>query len=503
MPLRGQNNKNVGSLFHKTANGVFWNFFELTGRRGIGIFVTLLLAHFLAPADFGLVAMVTVFFQIANALMDSGFRQALIRKKDAKTKDYSTMFVTNIALGIVAYVLLFISAPTIARFYEEPRLILLVRIIGIVVIFNTLQFVQIVSLSRQLDFKTQFKATVPAGVISGLVAIVMAMNGFGVWALATQMILSPLFITIFLWWMNPWKPEWSFSFECFKELSGFGSKLFLSSMLDIIFRNIYVVVIAKLFTSSITGYYFFATKIRDIILQQLSSSIQKVTYPALSSIQDDDLRLKAGYRKVIQATTYLISPAMIFLAVLAQPLFSIFLKPRWLPGVPYLQLLCVAGLMFPLHVVNLNILQVKGRSDLFLYLEVFKKLLIVIVLFISVRFGIWGLLAGQIATSFLAYLPNSYFAMRLIGYPPREQIKDVLPALFSALSAGAVMVFIDKVFASGESSIMFLILQISAGGVIYLVAANILKIESQTLLWKICSGFYQKLRRKHMGTKEL
>lgn len=484
-------------LKEKTLTGIFWNFLELMGRRGIGILVTLLLARFLVPADFGLVAMVSVFFQIANTLMDSGFRQALIRKKDANAEDYSTMFITNIALGVVAYVLLFVSAPLIARFYSEPRLVLLVRVIGIVVIINSLQFIQIVDLSRKLDFKTQFKATIPAGVISGLAAILMAMNGFGVWALAAQMILSPLFITAFLWWINPWRPRWFFSLQSFNELFGFGSKLFLSGLLNIVFQNIYIVVIAKLFTSSITGYYFFATKIRDIILQQLSSSIQMVTYPALASIQDDDLRLKAGYRKVIQATTYLIFPAMIFLAVLAKPLFSIFLEPRWLAGVPYLQLLCVAGLMFPLHVVNLNILQVKGRSDLFLYLEIFKKLLIVVVLFISVRFGIWGLLAGQIATSFLAYLPNSFFAMRLIGYSPGEQIKDVLPALFSALSAGAIMVFIDKVFATGESSIiMFLILQISVGGVIYLVAAKILKIGSQLFLWDYCKGVSKLFTKK-------
>ena len=275
--------------------------------------------------------------------MDSGFQQALIRKKDADAEDYSTMFITNIALGVVAYVLLFVSAPLIARFYSEPRLVLLVRVIGIVVIINSLQFIQIVDLSRKLDFKTQFKATIPAGVISGLAAILMAINGFGVWALAAQMILSPLFITAFLWWINPWRPQWIFSQQSFNELFGFGSKLFLSGLLNIVFENIYIVVIAKLFTSSITGYYFFATKIRDIILQQLSSSIQKATYPALASIQDDDLRLKAGYRKVIQATTYLIFPAMIFLAVLSQPLFSLFLKPHWLAGVPCLLLVCVAG----------------------------------------------------------------------------------------------------------------------------------------------------------------
>jgi len=473
------------SLQRKATTGIFWNFLEMIGRRGINILITLLLARFLMPGDFGLVAMVSVFFEIANALMDSGFREALIRKKDATANDYSTMFITNILLGLVAYSLLFIGAPLIARFYNEPRLILLVRVIGVVVIINSLQFIQIVDLSRKLDFKTQFKATIPAGVISGMVAIFMAIKGFGVWALATQMILSPLFITIFFWWINTWKPHFTFSQESFKELFGFGSKLFFSGLLDIVFRNIYVVVIAKLFTSSITGYYFFATKARDVVLQQLSASIQKVTYPALASIQDDDLRLKSGYRKVIQATTYIIFPAMVFLAVLARPIFIVFLEPRWLAGVPYLQLLCLAGLMYPLHVVNLNVLKVKGRSDLFLYLEIFKKILTLVMLFISVRYGIWGLLVGQVATSFLAYLPNSYFTARLISYPPSEQIKDVCPALLSSASAGGVLLLINKI-AIIKISMLILALQVLAGFVVYLLLSKILKVESQEMIWEIC-----------------
>lgn len=476
-------NIKISDLKLRTTEGVFWNFLEMTGRHGIGILVTLFLARFLAPCDFGLVAMLSVFFAIANALMDVGFRQALIRKKDVSPVDYSTMFFTNLGLGLLAYCFLFISAPFIAAFYLEPRLIVLARAVGVAVIINSFQFVQVVDLTRRMDFKTQFKVTVPAGFISGIVAITMAYYGFGVWSLATQMILSPLLITVSLWLVNSLRPTMEFSTESFRDLFAFGSKLFLSGLLDIVFRNIYLVVIAKLFTASITGYYFFATKVREAILHQLSGSIQKVTYPALSSIQDDGARLKNGYRQVIQATTYIIFPAMIFLGVLARPLFEIFLHPKWFPGIPYLQILCIGGLLYPLHVVNLNMLQVKGRSDLFLYLEILKKILIVTVLVISIRFGIWGLLWGQVFASFVAYLPNSYFSSKLIGYGPFEQIKDVLPALLAAVIAGVGAHGLGLLLQRPEDNLFVLMAQGLAGMGIYFLVASMFKLQIQEVFF--------------------
>jgi O-antigen/teichoic acid export membrane protein len=472
-----------GSLQQKTATGVFWNFLELTGRQGINVLVTLLLARFLTPGDFGLVAMLSVFFSVANALMDAGFRQALIRKKDATPVDYSTMFYTNLALGLLSYGLLFISSPAIAAFYKEPRLILLTRIVGVVVLINSFQFVQIVDLTRRLDFKTQFKVTVPAGVVSGIVAVIMATKGFGVWSLVAQMLVSPLLITISLWAINTWRPSFAFSIDSFRELFSFGSKLFLSGVLDIVFRNVYVIVIGKLFAATVAGWYFFATKVIEIVLGQLSGSIQKATYPALASIQDDDTRLKNAYRKVIKATVYIVFPAMIFLAALAEPLFRLLLTPGWLPAVPYLQLLCVSALVYPLHVVNLNVLQVKGRSDLFLYLEILKKGIIVGVILISVRFGIYGLLLGQIATSFLAYIPNSYFSARLINYPAKEQLMDIIPTLGIALLSGGV-VFATGLFKPGtNASFLLFTIQFILGGACYILLSWLIKLEAQVQLW--------------------
>jgi O-antigen/teichoic acid export membrane protein len=476
------------SLQQKTATGVFWNFLELTGRQGINVLVTLLLARFLTPGDFGLVAMLSVFFSIANALMDAGFRQALIRKKDATPVDYSTMFYTNLALGLLSYGLLFISAPAIASFYKEPRLILLTRIVGIVVLINSFQFVQVVELTRRLDFKTQFKVTVPAGVISGLVAVIMATKGFGVWSLVAQMLISPLLITASLWGINKWRPSLVFSIESFSELFIFGSKLFLSGVLDIVFRNAYVIVIGKFFAATVVGWYFFATKVIEVVLGQLSGSIQKATYPALASIQDDDARLKNAYRKVIKATVYVVFPAMTFLAALAEPLFRLLLNPRWLPAVPYLQLLCVSALVYPLHVVNLNILKVKGRSDLFLYLEILKKGIIVVVIFLSIRFGIYGLLLGQIATSFLAYIPNSYFSAKLISYPAKEQLVDVLPTLGIALFSGGIVFATGLLQPGVNASILLFTSQVIIGGTCYLLISWLIKLEAQTHLWGVCKS---------------
>lgn len=478
----------MSDLSKQTATGVFWTFLEQLGRRGISVLVTILLARFLAPGDFGLIAMVSVFFAFANALMDAGFRQALVRKKEVTQADYATMFYVNITLGLVAYSILFLFAPAIASFYNEPRLLVLVRVVGLVVIINSFQLVQVVDLTRRLDFRTQFAVTVPSGIISGATAVLMAWKGAGVWSLVAQMLISPVLITASLWAVNRWRPTLEFSSESFKELFGFGSKIFLSGLLDILFRNIYVIVIAKLFSPTMTGYYFFATKIRDIILDQFSYSVQRVTFPALSSVQDDDQRLKNGFRKVIQATTYLIFPAMIFMAVLARPLFTVFLNPKWIPAVPFLQLICAAGLVYPLHIVNLNILQVKGRSDLFLYLEIVKKIMIACVLLVSSRYGIKAILVGQIVTSILAYIPNSYFSAKLIGYSVPEQLKDVFPILFVSVLGGAgglITGFIPQLMGK---DLILLIIQGAVAIVIFISTARFLRIQIQEIFWKELVG---------------
>ena len=427
------------TLAQRTITGVFWSFGQQIGNRGIGILVTLILARFLEPSDYGLVAMMGVFLAVATSLMDSGFKEALIRIEDASRLDLNTAFYSNLALGAFSYTLLFLSAPLISSFYNEPHLTILIRVAGVSILISSFYVVQSAVLNRALNFKAELQATMPAGIISGVVAVGLAYFGFGVWALILASILGAVTTTVLLWYIQGWRPAFVFSWRSFRNMYNFGYKLFLSGLLDTIFRNLYVVVIARFFTASVAGHYFFANKLKELVISQLVGTIQKVTYPALSSIQGDNNRLKAGYRNVIQVTTFILFPSILILAALAEPLFLFLLPDKWLPAVLYLQLMCIAGVMYPLHAVNLNILKVKGRSDLFLYLEIFKKILVVIVLFVSIRYGVVGILLGQIATSFLAYIPNSLFSARLINYSIREQITDFLPCLFLSGTVAAVI----------------------------------------------------------------
>ena len=471
------------SLANKTTTGILWNFTEQLSTRGIVIVVTLLLARFLVPADFGLVAMMAVFIAVAGIFMDSGFKQALIRKQGASQVDFNTAFYTNLTLGGLAYLLLFNAAPFIAGFYEETRLTDLIRIAGIVIPINSFQVVQSAILNRALNFKAQLKATVPASIISGITAVVLAYIGWGVWALIAQMLIAAFLVTVFLWSMKLWRPTLTYSLQSLNDMFGFGSKLFLSGLIDTVIRNMYVVVIAKIFSSTVAGQYFFAERIKELVINQIVNSISTVTYPALATMQDDNVSLKAGYRKVIQITTFLLFPAMVLMATLANPLFRVLLSDQWMPAVPYLQLMCVAGLLYPLHAINLDILKVKGRSDLLLYLEIVKKVSIILILFVSVQYGVIGILIGQIISSVLAYLPNSYFSDKLIGYSVYEQIGDFLPCLvLSGAVAGVVYVTVS---VSTLPALAELIVFSIAAATLYLLGAYALKLRAFILTLQI------------------
>ena len=464
------------ALAAKTTIGVMWSFFEQLLRHGVSILVTLLLARFLVPEDFGLLAMMTVFIAIATSLMDSGIKQAVIRKLNPDDAYFSTAFYTNLALGLLAYSLLFIASPFIADFYDEPRLTLLIRVVGIVVVINSFQIIQVAMLSRNLNFKLQMKANVPAGIISGIVAVVMAYAGFGIWALITQTVLNALIVVIVYWLIQDWRPKRKFDIPSLIEMYSFGYKLFLSGLLNTISRNIYVLVIAKIFSASVAGLYFFAEKIKGLVISQLASSIQAVTYPALSTLQDDDQKLKEGFRNVMRVTTFVLFPAMLMLASIAEPLFESIFPERWMPAVPYLQIMCITGILYPLHSINLSILKVKGRTDLYLGLEVFKKITLFLILFISYRFGVVGILIGSGVQSIISYIPNSYFAKQLINYGVKEQLADILPSLVIAIVVSLLAYFLSIVLTT--SSIIKLMVIGFSSVVAYLILAKIFKLDA-------------------------
>ncbi|QDT03529.1 Teichuronic acid biosynthesis protein TuaB [Rubripirellula lacrimiformis] len=389
--------------------------------------------------------MMSVFIALGGSLMDSGLSQALIRLPDAKQVDFNTAFYSNICFGVLSYALLFLTAPLVANFYAEPRLTALIRVASISILISSLRTVQEAQLTRELNFRLKVLINLPSGIIAGLLAIGLALKGFGVWSLVAQSILTALLSTLLLWHFQKWRPTAVVSGSAFEAMFAFGYKLFLSGFLDTVFNNLYVVVIAKVFSGPVAGIYYFATRLADLVIQNLYTSIQAVTYPALATVQNDDKRLKSGFRKTIVLTTFALFPCMLLLAALAHPFIVFFLDSKWLPAATMLPLLCLAKTLYPVHAVNLAMLKVKGRSDLFLGLEIFKKLMITAVLFFSFRLGIQGILYGQILCSLLAFAPNSYFSSSLLGYTLKEQASDVLPNL-----ALAMLVSIACYFASAQ-----------------------------------------------------
>ncbi|WP_447045824.1 lipopolysaccharide biosynthesis protein [Vreelandella sp. H-I2] len=463
----------------KTVHGVLWSFIEQLLRRGVSFLVTLLLARFLVPEDFGLLAMMAVFIAITNSLMDSGIKQALIRKKDASQVAFNTAFYTNLVFGIFAYALLFGVAPWVAEFYEEPHLTLLIRVLGVVVLINSFQLIQSAILSKELNFKTQLKASVPASVLSGILAIILAQQGAGVWALIAQMVVSSLLLSIILWYVQRWRPTLSYDFSIFKEMYLFGYKLFLANLLNIIVKNLYIIVIAKVFSAGAAGLYFFANRIKELVVEQLVTAVQKVTYPALSTMQDDDVRLKAAYRKVLKLTTFILFPTLLMIAVLAEPIFLVLFSERWLPAVIYLQLMCIAALLYPLHSINLNILKVKGRTDVYLGISVFKKIVICAVLFVTYRYGIVAILCGQIAQSIFSYIPNGYYSSQLIKYRMKEQVLDILPGLLLSLAVCLVVYSLSQLLTL--EPVWKLLMLGSTGSLTYILFAKLLNFEAYNM----------------------
>jgi len=453
------------SLKSKTVHALFWSFFERIGQQGIQLIISIILARLLLPKQFGLIAMLAIFMAVAEAFLNSGFREALIQKKDATYTDECSIFYFNILVGIACAGLLCLVAPLIGSFYEAPVLVPLTRLLSLNLVFNAFAIVHLAILSRRVDFKTQMKTTAIATTLSGIIGITMAYRGLGVWSLVAQSLSSNLFRTILLWIFHRWRPALRFSFASLRTMFSFGSKLLLSGILDTFFQNIYLLVIGKIFTPAALGFYSRAKKLQELPIQNINSPVRRVTFPVFSSIHEDKPRLKQGVRKAVMTLAMMNFPMMIGLAVIAKPLVLVLLTDKWLPCVPYLQLFCVVGMLYPLHVINLNVLIAQGRSDLFLRLEVFKKILVVIAIAVTYRWGIQAMIYGQIGVSILGYYLNSYYTGRLIRYPLKEQVFDLLAYLGMAVVMGIGVYSLQLLPFPNNWSL--LISQVLAGVIIY------------------------------------
>lgn len=427
------------SLRHKAIHGVGWSFIDNISSSGITFLVGLILARLLTPAEYGVMAMIAIFIAISTSIIDSGFSNALIRKVHVERVDYNTVFYFNLTVSVILYVLLYLVSPAISIFFQEPILKDVTRVIGWVLIINALAIIPRTQFVREVNFKTQTKVSLISSISSGVVGIGMALGGMGVWSLVGQQLSRQLLNTLFLWIYSKWYPIWEFSTKSFKELFSFGSKLLLSGLLDTIYRNIYYIIIGRFYTSAQLGQYTRAEQFNTIFSSNLTSAVQRVSYPVLSSIQEESERLREAYRKVIKITMLITFACMFGLAAVAKPLIMILIGEKWLPAVYFLQIICFSGMLYPLHAINLNILQVKGRSDLFLNLEIIKKIIAVGPIILGIVYGIEYMLWGGVLTSFIAYFLNSYYSANLINYPTNEQLKDILPTFVISFVVASIM----------------------------------------------------------------
>lgn len=481
------------SLKTKTISGLFWSSLDIMARQGTRFIIQIFLVRLLLPEDFGIIGMITIFIALSRTIIDSGLINALIREKDAGQVEYSTVFYFNLIMAVFLYIVLYFAAGAISGFFRVPELVAILRVLAIVLIINAFGLIQRTILIKSIDFKTQMKINLTSTVISGAIAILLAYSGFGVWSLVFHTLIMQFLESLLLSLSNRWVPSLVFSVDAFKSLFGFGWKLLASDVLNTLYRNIYYVIIGRFFSAASLGYYSNAQKLSDIASQTITLSVQKVSYPVLSSIKDEGERLRAGYKELVKNAVFITFPIMIGLAVVADPFINLLFGANWTNSIPYFQVLCLAGMLFPLHVINVNILKVKGRSDLFLWLEIIKKSIamasIAIVLFLG--FGIMGLIWMAVINSYLSYFINSYYSGKLISYSTSDQIRDIMPIFMVSVLMGIVVFVIGTMLP--DHHLIKLVVQVTAGVMAYIGMSWLVKIEELMTIYGLLGSILKKV----------
>lgn len=461
------------SLKQKTVKGVFWSSLGSFSVKGVQFVVMIVMANLLTPEDYGLVGMLTIFIAVSDTFISSGFGSALIRKQDRTNTDCSTVFYFNIAVASFFYALLFFAAPFIADFYNEPLLAELTRVIGLVLIINGFNQVQGALMTARMDFKTSAKISFTSAVVSGGVGLTLAFNDFGCWALVGQQIAAALCRTLLYWYFSKWRPVLVYSWKSFRELFGFSSKLLASGLLDTIYGNIYPLIIGKLYSAATLGFYNRAQHFAELPSVNITGIIQGVSYPALCTLQHDDARLATTYRKFIRISAFVIFPLMMGLAGCAKPLIITLVGEKWLFSVLLLQIICFRMVWYPLHAINLNLLIVKGRSDLFLKLEIIKKVIGVFFLVISAPFGIVAMCVGSIFSSFFCLIVNTYYTGKIINVGFFKQMGDISKTIVLSLLMGTLVLCISMFCPTPH--IFTLTIAIAAGALFYIATAKMMR----------------------------
>lgn len=470
------------SLKIQAVRGAFWSFIERFGQQGIQFVVGVVLARLLTPRDFGVLGMLSVFMALAQSVIDSGFGGALIQKQDASHTDESTVFWFNTAMGILFAALVFFAAPAIAAFYRMPLLVPITQVFSVNLVINAFGIVHTALLTKALAFKQRMWAAVAGVIVSGIVGIYMAWMGFGVWSLVAQGLVMNLVRTIGLWVVHPWRPAFVFSRASFNSLWGFGSKLMLSGMLRTFFHHVYTLVIGRVYSATELGLYSRGKRFNNLTSHSLSQVVAQVHFPLLSRMNGDAERMKRAFRSVLRLTLLVVMPMMGLLGIVGHNLFFILLGEQWLPAVPYFQVLCVTGMLYPIHLLNLDVVLAMGRSDVFLRLEVLKKILTVINITVTWRFGVLVMLCGQVVGSLVALMINTHFTRKFLGYGLAAQLSAASNSILATL--GAVTLAWLAGWGLDISPWFVLPIQVGVGGVTGLLI--LLALRDDLLLEGLC-----------------
>lgn len=470
------------SVKHQAVKGVMWSAIERFSVQGIHFVLTIIIARLILPSEYGLIAMLSIFLAIAQTFVDSGFSNALIQKKDRTEVDFSTIFYFNIFIAFVAYGVLFVSAPSIASFYKEPALTTVTRWVGLSLILNGLSVVQRAKLTVRVDFRTQAKASLVAVIISGLIGVLLAYQGYGVWALVFQTLSSSFLNTLLLWTFAKWLPLWCFSWVSFKSLFSFGSKLLLSGLLHTIYINLYSLVIGRRYSAMDVGFYNRSYQLAGFPSINIVGIITRAIYPLQCEMQDDDERLNASFIQYLRMSCYIIFPLMTVLGVLAEPLVRLLLTDKWLPSAELLSILCFAYMWYPVMVINNQILNVKGRSDYFLRAEIIKKVVAIGILCATLPFGVRVLCWGIVLYNFLDMGIIIYYSRKVISTGYREQVRNIIPLFLLSWGMG-ISIYLCQLFFDGGSSLLQLVLGCVVAFAIYIILSFIFRIrEFQQML---------------------
>lgn len=445
------------SFKNKAISGVKWSFIDNLANSGITFLVGIVLARLLTPTEFGILGLITVFIAISNSIVDGGFATALIRKPNASDNDYNTVFYCNLGIAILLMLLLILFSNAIAFFFKEPVLRTVIKTMSLLLVINAFTIIQRTIFIKKIDFKTQAKISLIASVGSGVIGISLAFLKFGVWSLVAQQLSRQIFLSLFLWIYSSWRPSLIFSNESFRELFGFGSKVLVANLVNTVYQNIFLTIVGKIYSTEQLGKYTRAEQFNTIFTNNLTMIIQKVSFPALSTIQDDKERLTVMFRKSIIYSSIITFGLVFGLAAISKPLILILIGEKWMDSILYLQILCFYGVLYPLSIINLNMLNIQGRSDLVLKLEVLKKFLFIPVFIVGFYFQLKYMLIAAVVYYYIEFFCNSYYSERFFNYGTLKQIKDLLPiyliSLFVAICAWSITLF-------SLSSFITLIIQI-------------------------------------------